>query len=69
MSGCESSQFSAETLESVFYFYRLTGDSKYQDIAWNMFQAINKYTRTPSGFTRISNVDTASPELDDFQER
>ncbi|KAI8136751.1 glycoside hydrolase [Fennellomyces sp. T-0311] len=57
-----------ETLESVFYFYRMTGDPVYQDIAWDMFQAINKYTRTPSGFTRILNVDTDVPEQDDFQE-
>ncbi|CDH50953.1 class i alpha-mannosidase [Lichtheimia corymbifera JMRC:FSU:9682] len=57
-----------ETIESIFYFYRLTGDTKYQDIAWSMFEAINKYTRTPSGFTRIFNVDTLDPEQDDFQE-
>lgn len=47
----------------------MTGDTKYQDVAWSMFEAINKYTRTPSGFTRITNVDTLDPEQDDFQER
>ncbi|KAF2799289.1 glycoside hydrolase family 47 protein, partial [Melanomma pulvis-pyrius CBS 109.77] len=29
-----------EAIESVFYMYRITGDSMYQDIAWEMFQAI-----------------------------
>lgn len=35
-----------EAIESVFYMYRITGDSAYQDIAWKMFQAIDSKTRT-----------------------
>lgn len=35
---------------------RITGDSKYQDWAWDAFVAINATTRTPSGFTSISDV-------------
>ena len=35
-----------EAIESVFIMYRITGNKTLQDKAWNMFQAVNKYTRT-----------------------
>lgn len=35
---------------------RITGDSKYQDWAWDAFVAINATTRTATGFTSISDV-------------
>ncbi|CDS03956.1 hypothetical protein LRAMOSA06911 [Lichtheimia ramosa] len=58
-----------ETLESIFYFYRLTGDTKYQDMAWKIFESIEKYCKTSAGYTRIgdvSNVDQVNPL--DFEE-
>ncbi|KAJ2955701.1 hypothetical protein NQZ79_g8329 [Umbelopsis isabellina] len=58
-----------ETLESLFYFYRLTGQTTWQDKAWTIFSAINKYCRTDSGFTSLDNVDDASdPGQSNFQE-
>ncbi|XP_036383218.1 mannosidase, alpha, class 1B, member 1b [Megalops cyprinoides] len=46
-----------ETVESLFYLYRFTGDRKYRDWGWEIFQNFNKYTRVPSGgYTSISNV-------------
>lgn len=45
-----------EAIESIFYMYRITGDSKYQDIAWEMFQAINTHTRTDLANAAISDV-------------
>ncbi|ORZ02973.1 glycoside hydrolase [Syncephalastrum racemosum] len=57
-----------ETLESIFYYYRVTQDTSYQDWAWKVFQAIDKYTRTESGFTMIKDVDTIPPPKDNFQE-
>jgi mannosyl-oligosaccharide alpha-1,2-mannosidase len=35
-----------EAIESVFYMFRITGEAEYQDVAWNMFQAIDSNTRT-----------------------
>lgn len=35
-----------EAIESVFYMYRITGERRYQDVAWSMFEAIEKRTRT-----------------------
>lgn len=34
-----------ETVESLFYMYRFTGDKKYQDWGWEILQNFNKYTR------------------------
>ncbi|KAI9321839.1 glycoside hydrolase [Dichotomocladium elegans] len=58
-----------ETIESLFYFYRITGDPKYQDMAWKIFQSIEKYCKTSSGYTRIANVfNTDAVEPLNFQE-
>ena len=34
-----------ETVESLFYLYRLTGDHKYQDWGWEILRSFNTYTR------------------------
>lgn len=47
-----------ETIESYYYAYRITGDTKYQDWAWEAFVAINKTARTPNGFSSFRSVDT-----------
>ncbi|XP_022532219.2 endoplasmic reticulum mannosyl-oligosaccharide 1,2-alpha-mannosidase isoform X2 [Astyanax mexicanus] len=46
-----------ETVESLFYMYRFTQDSKYRDWGWEILQSFNKFTRVPSGgYTSIGNV-------------
>ncbi|EMP29992.1 Endoplasmic reticulum mannosyl-oligosaccharide 1,2-alpha-mannosidase [Chelonia mydas] len=59
-----------ETVESLFYLYRFTGDKKYQDWGWEILQNFNKYTRVPSGgYTSINNVQNPSnPEPRDKME-
>lgn len=49
-----------ETVESLFYLYRITGDKKYQDWGWKIFQSFQKYTRLPEGYSSIGNVRSAS---------
>ena len=34
----------------------MTGDKKYQEWGWNIFQGIEKYTKVRHGYTTISNV-------------
>lgn len=34
-----------ETVESLFYMYRFTKDTKYRDWGWDMLQSFNKYTK------------------------
>lgn len=50
-----------ETVESLYYLYELTGDKKYQDYGWNIFEAFEKYTKVEhGGYTSIDNVKDAS---------
>lgn len=48
-----------EVIESFYYAYRATGDTKYQDWAWDAFVAINATTRAGSGYSGIDNVNVA----------
>ncbi|KAI8973528.1 glycoside hydrolase [Mycotypha africana] len=57
-----------ETIESVFYYYRMTDDERYKNIAWKMFKAIDKYAKTESGYTIVDNVDVVPVKQQDFQE-
>lgn len=45
-----------ETLESLFVLYRVTGDAKYQDWAWQIFLAIERFCRTPSAYSGLKDV-------------
>lgn len=58
-----------ETIESLFYYYRLTEDTKYQDLAWNLYLAIDKYTKTKYGYSAIANVDQKTFDTQNFEER
>ncbi|KAF2721257.1 glycoside hydrolase family 47 protein [Polychaeton citri CBS 116435] len=46
-----------ETIESIFYAYRITGDRRYQDWAWEIFKAINTTCRNDVAFAGITDVD------------
>lgn len=48
-----------ETIESLWYAYRVTGDSKWTDLAWAAFQAIVKTTRTGSAYAEVNDVNVA----------
>lgn len=45
-----------EAIESVFILYRVTGNEELRDIAWRMFESIDKATRTPIANSAISDV-------------
>ncbi|KAI8518400.1 Endoplasmic reticulum mannosyl-oligosaccharide 1,2-alpha-mannosidase [Branchiostoma belcheri] len=59
-----------ETVESLFYLYRLTGDKQYRDWGWKIFQAFEKYTKVLSGgYSSIGSVkDTKNPRFRDKME-
>ncbi len=58
-----------EIIESLYYAYRATGDPKYQDWAWNAFDAIRMHCQTTSGFSRIADVNSENGgAFYDFQE-
>lgn len=49
-----------EAIESIFYLWRITGEPKYQEIAWNMFVAVSKGTETQ--FANAAVMDVTSKE-------
>ncbi|KAK5720313.1 mannosyl-oligosaccharide alpha-1,2-mannosidase [Elasticomyces elasticus] len=59
-----------ETVESLFYMWRITGDEKYRNWGWTMFEAFMKHTAVPdgSGYSSINNVNTVPPPLRDNME-
>ncbi|KAK4701976.1 hypothetical protein P7C70_g4248, partial [Phenoliferia sp. Uapishka_3] len=54
-----------ETIESVLYMYRVTGDRAYQDKGWKMFTAWVQATIVPRGFAHVKDVNSPAPEHDD----
>lgn len=49
-----------EAVESIFIWYRISGDKTYQDHAWRLFESIEKHTRTEIANAALDDV-TASP--------
>ena len=45
-----------EVIESYYYAYQVTGNTTYQQWAWDAFVAINATCRAPFGFTEVSDV-------------
>lgn len=41
--------------------YRTTRDPKWREIGWDMFQALERYTRYKVGYTSIQFVDQGVP--------
>jgi mannosyl-oligosaccharide alpha-1,2-mannosidase len=50
-----------EAIESVWIMWRITGDQKWQDAAWRMFQAIEKVSRTEIAAAAIMDI-TVDPK-------
>lgn len=58
-----------ETVESLFIAFRLTGDVRYRNYGWEIFQAIEKYCRIETGgYASILNVDDVKSRLEDKME-
>uniref|UniRef100_A0A164X8I5 alpha-1,2-Mannosidase n=1 Tax=Daucus carota subsp. sativus TaxID=79200 RepID=A0A164X8I5_DAUCS len=47
-----------ETVESLFYLWRLTGNKTYQEWGWNIFEAFEKNSRIESGYVGLKDVNT-----------
>jgi ER degradation enhancer, mannosidase alpha-like 2 len=47
-----------ESLESAYYLYRLTGDNRYRQMGGAMFEAIERWTRSETGFAALADVRT-----------
>lgn len=53
-----------EAIESVFILYRITGEQKYQDAAWDMFTAIAGASRTPLANAALADITYTREQLE-----
>jgi len=67
-AGGRHSLLRPETVESLFYLFRYTGDEQYRQMGWKIFEAINQHARVEAGFATIDNVMVEDLEArDDMQ--
>ncbi|KAH7305936.1 glycosyl hydrolase family 47 protein [Stachybotrys elegans] len=51
-----------EAVESVFVMYRVTGEEKWRDMGWHMWEAIDALTRTELANSAVNNVNHGPDE-------
>ncbi|KAF7330403.1 alpha-1,2-Mannosidase [Mycena venus] len=56
------SLISYQAVESLYLMWRVTGETKWREMAWRIFEAIEKETRTPVGYASLKTVEK-SPGL------
>lgn len=47
-------------IESLFYAWRITGEEKWRNMAWQAFEAMQKYLATPRGWVGLMDVNNPS---------
>jgi len=59
-----------ETVESLFYMWRITGDVMYREWGWEMFKSFVEYSSVEmgGGFTSLSNANKIPPTKKDNME-
>jgi hypothetical protein len=58
-----------ETMEALFYMWRLTRQQKWRDMGWEIFRAIERWCRVPSGgFAGLKDVNVRKPLQDNLQQ-
>lgn len=58
-----------ETVESLFFLYRITEDPKYREWGWQIFEAFEKYTRVDTGgYSSLDDVTSVPPHKRDKME-
>ena len=58
-----------EAVESLFMLYRATGDQKYREWGWEMFQSFEKHCKVPGGgYSGLVDVREPIPRKNDKQE-
>lgn len=54
-----------EAIESIFIIYRITGEKSLQNVAWRIFQNIERYTKTKHGYAALNDTrDLRTAKLD-----
>ena len=57
-----------ELIESTYYLWKLTGDNRYRDKVYNMFNDIKAFAKCDNGYTRVKNILTSEKDnlMDSF---
>jgi len=56
-----------EYVESLFVIYRITKDEQLQEMAWNVFQSLEKFCKIPSGgYAGLKDVNDPKSHIDDM---
>eukprot|EP01083_Nonionella_stella_P046762 125263_1 len=53
-----------EASEAMFYMWRHTHDKKYRDMAWDVFQGIEKHAKQTIGYASLRNIANQRPTAD-----
>ena len=61
--GGNSFQLRPEFVESLFIFYRITGNDTYQQWGWEMFQAMEAHCKTRLAYSSIADVTEGRAEV------
>lgn len=51
-----------EYVESLFYAWRITGQKRYREWAWEAFSAMDKWCKAPHGYAQLADVFRVKPE-------
>jgi len=55
-------------LRVFFILYRVTGDKKYQEQGWDIWQSLEKWCKTPAGYSGLYDVNSIPPTKNDGME-
>jgi mannosyl-oligosaccharide alpha-1,2-mannosidase len=58
-----------QTVESLYILWKTTGDTKWRDWGWEIFEAIERVTKTRTGYAFVRHVDKMPPPLGDAMPR
>ena len=69
VSFTDASPARPETVESLFLAYRSTGDEKYREQGWEIFQAFERHCKVPGGgYASIESVEVLPALQEDKME-
>ena len=58
-----------QTIESMYILWKTTGEVKWRERGWKIFESIEKYTKTEYGYASVDKVDMVPPSLIDDMPR
>lgn len=64
--GAEVLVWLSKTIESLFILYRITGEHVWRERGYEIFRAIERWSRGPVGYASVGNVDALN-DLDAYR--